>query len=71
MKLCIICGNEFEPINSLYKSCSKKCSHELRLQSKRRSWDRIGKFTDDKYKRIIKQRMRRIEKRIRSKYEHV
>ena len=70
MKLCVMCGKEFIPHGS-HVTCSKKCSIENKRQSRRRSWHRIGKYTDDRYMRTIKQRMRRIEQRIRRKNEHI
>ena len=66
-KLCKWCGKEFMP-KGCQKTCSKKCSHENRLQSVRRSYHRVGKLTDDRYERTIKQKMRRIAERIRRKY---
>lgn len=70
IKLCKWCGKEFAP-NGSSVTCSKKCSHENRLQSVRRSYHRVGKFTDDRYERTIKQRLRRIAERVRRKYEHI
>ena len=56
---CRICGKTFKRKGSAV-TCSPECSHENHLQNKRRSWHNKGKYTDDKYARHIRQRMRRI-----------
>ena len=61
--LCRMCGAEFI-LKGNSVTCSKQCSLENKRQNRRRSWHRIGKYTDDKYQRYIKQRLRRIAKRI-------
>lgn len=67
-KLCKMCGKEFIPIGSQV-TCGKWCSKANRRQSRRRSWHKIGRYTDDKYKRKLLQRMRRIAERVRKRYE--
>ena len=60
--LCKICGKSFTKVgNSL--CCSDKCRLENKKQNRRRSWHRVGKHTDDKYNRHLKQRLRRIRER--------
>ena len=60
--LCKICGKEFKP-NTNSKCCSDKCRLENKRQSRRRSWHKVGKYTDDKYNRYLKQKLRRIRER--------
>jgi hypothetical protein len=66
--LCRICLKEFIR-NTNTVCCSDECRLENKRQSKRRSYHKIGKFTDDRYHRTILQKMRRIAERIRKKYE--
>jgi hypothetical protein len=63
MLYCKICYREFTPkTNSV--CCSDACRLENKRQSRRRSYHKVSKFTDDRYLRTIKQRMRRIRQRI-------
>lgn len=67
-KLCKMCGKEFTP-KGAHVTCGKGCSKANKRQSRRRSWNKIGRYTDDKYKRKLLQINRRIAERVRKRYE--
>jgi len=59
---CKMCGRPFKP-KGRDVTCSSECSLENKRVSRRKSWHKIGKYTDDKYLRYIRQKMRRIKER--------
>lgn len=66
MKMCKMCNKPYIS-NTNTVCCSDECRLENKRQSRRRSWHRIGRYTDDKYGRYIKQKLRRIDERRRRK----